>query len=71
MKQVRIIERTNVDGKIEFVIQQKHWLFFWRWTDAWINSFVPSAKDTFSTLEEAIANLCYFDGSKPKEKVVF
>lgn len=71
MKQVRIIERTKVDGKVEFVIQQKHWLFFWKWVDAWQNSINPSVRDSFSTIEEATANLCYFDGSKPKEKIVF
>lgn len=28
MKKCRIVERTNVDGRIEYVIQQKHFLFF-------------------------------------------
>ena len=71
MKNVRIIERTNVDGRIEYVIQQRHFLFKWWWVDAWINSWCGAAcQDSFSTLEEAKSNLCYFDESKPKEKVV-
>lgn len=72
MKKVRIIERTNVNGSVEFVIQQKHHIFFWWWVDAWVNSSSGAAcKDSFSTMDEAIANLCYFDGTKIKEKVVF
>jgi hypothetical protein len=66
-----IIERTNVDGRIEYVIQQRHSLFRWWWVDAWVNSMLGAAcKDSFSTLEEAKRNLCYFDGSKPEEIIV-
>jgi hypothetical protein len=68
---VRIIERTNVDGRKSWVIQQKHFLFRWWWVDAWINSIDGAAcMDSFSTLEEAEKNLCYFDGTKIKEKVI-
>ncbi len=66
----RIIKRTGVDGKECFVIQQKHFLFRWWWVDAWVNSGDTWARDTFDTLEEAQKNLCYFDGSEPKEEVV-
>ena len=67
----RIIERTNVDGRKSWVIQQKHFLFRWWWVDAWINSSSgASCTDSFSTLEEAKKNLCYFDGTKVKEKVI-
>jgi hypothetical protein len=67
----RIIERTNVDGRKRWVIQQKHFLFRWQWVDAWINSNVGAyCNDSFSSLEEAKKNLCYFDGTKVKEKVV-
>jgi len=67
----RIIERTCVDGRIEYVIQQKHFLFFWWWCDAWLNSSCGAAcTDSFSTLEEAKKNLCYFDGTKVKEKII-
>jgi hypothetical protein len=37
-KKVRIIERTMPDGMVEFTIQQKHFLFFWWWVDAWISN---------------------------------
>ena len=71
MAKCRIIERTNVDGRKKYVIQQKHFLFRWSWVDAWINSDCGAAcTDNFSTLEEAQKNLCYFDGSKCVELVV-
>lgn len=69
MRKVRIIERTMPDGRIEFTIQQRHFLFFWWWVDAWMNNDV-STTDSFSTLEEAQKNLCYFDGTKCREEVV-
>ena len=65
----RIVKRTNVDGRIEFTIQQRHFLFCWWWVDAWMNHSV-STTDTFSTLEEAQKNLCYFDGRKGKEEII-
>jgi hypothetical protein len=71
MKKTRIIERTSPDGRISYVIQQKHFLFFWWWVDAWINSSAGAAcTDSFSSLEKARANLCYFDGSKCTEVIV-
>lgn len=67
----RIIERTSVNGSITYVIQQKHFLFRWMWVDAWVNSIDGAACiDSFSTLDEAKKNLCYFNGSKPKERVI-
>ena len=67
----RIIKRTNVDGRILYVIQQKHSLFRWWWVDAWINSGCgASCQDSFSTLEEAQKNICYFDGTKCEEEVI-
>ena len=68
---VRIIKRTNVDGCVNYVIQQKHFAFRWLWVDAWVNSIAgASCRDSFLTLEEAKKNLCYFDDSKVKEEVV-
>jgi hypothetical protein len=67
----RIIERTMPDGRVEFVIQQRHFLFFWWWVDAWVNSSCGAAcQDSWSTLEEARSNFCRFDGTKLKERVV-
>lgn len=72
MSKFRIIERTNVNGRKSWVIQQKHFLFIWWWVDAWVNSSSgASCIDSFSSLEEAKNNLCYYDGTKVKEKVVF
>jgi len=68
---VRIIKRVNVDGRVEFIIQQKHFLFKWAWVDAWINSWLGACcVDSFETLEEAKENLCYFNGAKCADKVV-
>lgn len=67
----RIIKRTGPDKHVEYVIQQKHFVFRWWWVDAWINSSSgASCMDSFGTLETAKANLCYFDGTKFKEEVV-
>ena len=68
MGRARIVERTGVDGNVTYVIQTRHWPFWW-WVDAWVNRD-PHTIDTFSTLEAAKANLCYFDGSVPVDKVV-
>ena len=65
----RIIKRTNVDGRVEFVIQQKHFLFRWWWVDAWMNNSAWTI-DSFHTLEQAKKHLCYFDGSKVKEEII-
>jgi len=69
-KKVRIVERKYPDGRISYVIQQKHMLFRWWWVDAWMNCDV-NCIDSFSSLAEAKKNLCYFDGSRASEKVVF
>ena len=67
----RIIERTHVDGRKSWVIQQKHFLFRWLWVDAWINSSSGAISNYgYSSLKKAKKNLCYFDGTKVKEKVV-
>lgn len=71
MSKVRIVERTHVDGTVNYIIQQKHHLFRWWWVDAWMNSMCGAwCTDDFGSLEEAKRNLCYFDGSKVTERVV-
>lgn len=69
---VRIIERTQLNGRVVYAIQQKHFLFRWMWVDPRMNSIsgIIEHNVVFSTLQEAKKHLCYFDGSKPKEKVV-
>jgi len=63
----RIVKKIDVDGFITYIIQTKHPIFRY-WTDgAWLYYSLH----TFKTLEEAKANLCYFDGSKPKYEIVF
>lgn len=67
----RIIERTNINGSVEYVIQQKHLIFRWRWVDACMNSLSNAyGMDSFGTIEEARKNICYFDGSTCTDKVV-
>ena len=67
----RIVERTGVDGRVSYVIQQRHWLLRWWWVDAWINSMLGAAcRDYFPTRAEAERHLCYFDGTAARERVV-
>ena len=71
MKQVRIVERTGPSGRKMFIIQQKHLLFRWWWVDAWVNSASGAyCIDSFSTMNEAKENLCWFDGTKNIDRVV-
>ena len=71
MKKCRIIERISVNGKKLYVIQQRHFLFKWWWVDAWVNSVAGAVcHDSFSTLKEAKKNLCYFNGTKIKERII-
>ena len=68
---VRIVERTAPDGRVTYVIQQPHFLFRWWWIDAWVNSSCGAAcQDSFSTLEEAQRNLCWFDGTPSTDGVM-
>jgi hypothetical protein len=69
----RIVERTSPNGRKEYVIQQRHFLFRWLWVDARVNSFFgagASCSDSWRTLEEAKENLCFFDGTSFKDRVV-
>lgn len=71
MTKCRIVKRMSVDGSVSYVIQQKHFLFRWWWVDAWVNSDSgASCNDSFSSLEEATKNLCYFDGSKCVDSII-
>lgn len=65
-RKIRIVERTHPDGKKSFVIQRKD--FFIGWQDCWVLD--GKRNDTFSTLKEAKKNLCWFDGTKYKDKPV-
>lgn len=73
MTKARIVKRTHPSGRVEYVIQQRHFLFKWWWVDAWINlSDVAryTCQYSFPTLQQAKDNLWQFDGSKPTEQVV-
>lgn len=62
------MKRTDVDGNenrhasVKFIIQKCYSFFgllhWWEY------------QESFDTIEEARDNLCYFDGSSPKYKVV-
>ena len=67
----RIVRRTGVGGRAQYIIQQKHFLFRWWWVDGWINSSCGACcTDNFDSLLLAQQNLCYFDGSQPVDEVV-
>lgn len=57
MNKVRIVERTAKDGKISYVVQRK--ILLW-WFDAEATTGIQEARD----------KLCYYDGTKEKDKVV-
>lgn len=65
----RIVEITKPDGNIIYVIQQKHWLFRWIWVSAGCNTY-DWVIDTFSSEKEAKKNLCWFDGTKNKCRII-
>lgn len=69
MKKARIIKRTNPIGEVEFVIQQRFFIFFWIWVDAWLNNGIDTVFE-FKTLNEAEDSLWKFDGSKYTEEIV-
>ena len=69
MKKCRIVERTHPDGRISYIIQQRHFLFRWWWVDAWVNHG-PDCEDSFGSLEQAKKHLCYYDGSKCIDRVI-
>ena len=64
MKKCRIIKR-EFNSKVEYVIQQKHFLFWWWWVDGpdWVNNY--------PTLEEAKDNLKFYNSYKSTETVVY
>ena len=64
---VRIIKRT-VFNNTSYIIQKR--FLFW-WYDGCYSVGGNFAKSSHPTLAFAKANLCYFDGSKPKEEVVY
>ena len=67
----RIVKRTCVDGRILYIIQQRHFLFRWWWVDAWLNSSCGAyCRDSFDSLKEAKDNLCYFDESEHTDEVI-
>lgn len=69
MKKLRIVERTYPDKSIQYIIQGKHWLF--GWVDA--HMFDPDSWDDskYPSYQEAIDHLYLWDGSKPKDRVVY
>ena len=71
MKKVRITKKTLHD-QVWYQIEQRHFIFFWWWVPAWINSSAGASalRDSFDTLEQAEANLIFFDGSEVQEEVI-
>lgn len=68
----RIVKETNQVGKVQYIIEQKHFVFRWQWVPASINAIegVSYCQDYFDTYEEAVQHLPYFNGTKCKRKIV-
>ena len=74
MCKARIIKRTSCVGYVNYVIQQKHPIFWWKWIDGYRSSNSQSSTCPFiyfESLENAIKDLHYFDGSFPIDEVVY
>ena len=69
MKKARIIERTFPDGTVEYYIQKK--CLWWYDVCEWDARFDTSFAISFDTLEDARQNLCYYDGTKIIDKVIY
>ena len=67
MKKTRIVKIELQQGTW-YQIQQKSWIFGWQ--DAEADSSWGHYTTIFTSLEEAQANLKYFDGSIPEYEVV-
>ena len=54
MEKIRI-EKVEFFGNTWYQVQKRHFIFFWWWVPAWVNSFsgASAPHDTFETLEEA------------------
>jgi hypothetical protein len=63
---IRIVQRTEPTGKVTYEIQRQHWLFRWKWYDAW-TYFGPSFNSSFKTYDDALESLWVFDGRKPTD----
>lgn len=70
MSKARIVEIIRPDSEVRYQIQQKHWLFRWMWVGVGCNSWDYYTQDTYISLKEAKKNLCWYDGTKSKTKVV-
>ncbi len=68
MIKIRIVKQTMPDSRIVFEIQRK---FLWMWIDAYYFNHTAKIYRIYSTLEEAKKDLCYFDGTKIKEEIVY
>lgn len=66
----RIVEITRPDGQVVYQIQQKHWLLRWIWVGVGCNSWDTYVQDTYSCLEDAKKQLCWYDGTKNKYRVL-
>lgn len=66
----RIVEITRPDGQVVYQIQQRHWLFRWIWVGVGCNVWDIHVQDTFFHLELAKKQLCWYDGTKNKVKVI-
>ena len=68
MKKVKIVKITY-GGITYYQIKQRHFIFFWWWVPAWVNSSLRASAppDTFETLEEAQKNMYHYDGTKAIE----
>lgn len=66
----RIVEISYPSGAVAYQIQQRHFLFFWWWVPAWMNSGDPYVQDTFKNLDDAKSTLALYNGPKKRTRVI-
>ena len=68
MKKAKIV-KVSYGNSTYYQIKQRHFIFFWWWVPAWINSSLGASAppDTYKTLEEAQKNMYLYDGTKAIE----
>lgn len=66
----RLVEIIYPDGTKAYQIQQRHFLFRWWWVPAWVNSWDPYIRDTFTSLDDAKSTLALYNGPKKRTRVI-
>lgn len=65
----RVVKRTVQDGRVFYLIQQKHFLLRWVWED--VCDPTTLCPFTYKTREAAMKDLCWHNGTTHKDEVFY